>query len=64
MELENLMTVKEWAEREGLDPSYVRQKIRRGNLAAVKIGRDWWISKDEKNIDHRTTRTSQKRKTS
>lgn len=51
--LDDMMPLKEWAEREGLEPATVRQKILRGQLDAVKIGRDWWIRKETKNIDHR-----------
>lgn len=48
------ITLKAWAEREGIDPSTARQKARRGALRTViKVGRDWLIDEEEKNIDHR-----------
>lgn len=56
--LENMMPLKEWAAREGIDPATARQKILRGQLEAVKVGRDWWIDKDIKNIDHRKKPTT------
>lgn len=51
--LDHMMPLKEWAAREGIDPATARQKILRGQLEAVKIGRDWWIDKDTRNTDHR-----------
>ena len=56
--LDNMMPLKEWAKREGIDPATARQKILRGQLEAVKIGRDWWIAKDTKNTDHRKKPTT------
>ena len=48
------ITLKAWAEREGIDPSTARQKARRGSLKTViKVGRDWLIDEEEKNVDHR-----------
>ena len=51
--LDHMMPLKEWAVREGLAPATVRQKILRGQLDAIKVGRDWWIKKDTRNEDHR-----------
>lgn len=48
-----MITLKEYAERIGRDPATVRQKVLRGKLKAVKIGRDWLIDEDEPYIDHR-----------
>lgn len=46
--------LKEWAAKHGLDESYARQKARRGSLkTAHKVGRDWFISELEPNIDNR-----------
>ena len=43
---ENLISLREYAEALGLDPSTVRQKALRGYLpGAVKIGRNWVIPK-------------------
>lgn len=48
------ITLKAWAEREGITPATARQKAGRGALRTViKVGRDWLIDEDEKNIDHR-----------
>lgn len=52
--LPRMITLAEWAKRNGLDESYVRQKARRGSLkTACKIGRDWFISEAEENTDNR-----------
>ena len=56
--LDNMMPLKEWAKREGIDPATARQKILRGQLEAVKIGRDWWIDRDTRNVDHRKKPTA------
>lgn len=56
--LDDMMPLKEWAKREGIDPATARQKILRGQLDAVKVGRDWWISKDTRNVDHRKKPTT------
>lgn len=46
-----------WARKHGLDESYARQKARRGSLkTAHKIGRDWFISELEDNLDNRKKR--------
>lgn len=50
----DLITLKEWAKRNGISPATARQKAGRGALkTARKIGRDWMISASEKNPDHR-----------
>ena len=48
-----LITLKEWAQRVGIDPITARQKAARGSIPAIKMGRDWVIEEDVKNIDHR-----------
>lgn len=54
MEMGREIPLGEWARRHGLDESYARQKARRGSLkSAHKIGRDWFISELEENIDNR-----------
>lgn len=43
-----------WARKHGLDESYARQKARRGSLkTAHKVGRDWFVSELEDNVDNR-----------
>lgn len=52
--MQDLISLVEWAEREGIDPATARQKAGRGMLkTAKKIGRIWVIDKEEKNIDNR-----------
>lgn len=54
MSLDNLIPLKEWAELNNLSPVSIRQKCARGSFdTAVKIGRDWFIDKDEPNPDRR-----------
>lgn len=48
-----LITLKEWAERVGIDPATARQKAIRGAIPARKFGRDWVIEEDTPNTDHR-----------
>ncbi len=45
-EIDDLITLAEYAKLHGKDPSSVRQKILRGNLKAVKMGRNWMIDKN------------------
>ena len=52
MDIEYL-TLKDWAEREGISPATVRQRIARGSTQAIKLGRDWMIPKNEKLTDGR-----------
>lgn len=50
----NIITLKEWAEREGITDATARQKALRGSLkTAEKIGKQWFINPKEKNIDKR-----------
>lgn len=54
MGIENYITLKEWAEKNGITPDTARQRANRGAfLTAKKIGNLWIISKDEQLIDHR-----------
>ena len=49
-----LITIKEYAERNGLQHDNVRHKCQRGSYkSAQKIGRDWLIDENEKDIDRR-----------
>ena len=51
---EDLIPLKDWAEQNGLSPATARQKAGRGALkTARKVGRDWMISRYERNVDHR-----------
>ena len=47
------ITLKSWAEREGINPATARQKANRGTIPAEKIGRDWFINENFKNTDLR-----------
>ena len=49
-----LITIKEYAERNGLNHSNVRHKCQRGSYkTAQKIGRDWLIDENEPDADRR-----------
>ena len=49
-----LITIKEYAVRNGLQHDNVRHKCQRGSYrTAVKIGRDWLIDEGEKDTDRR-----------
>jgi hypothetical protein len=50
---DELITLAEYAKMHGKDPSSVRQKILRGNLQAIKMGRNWMIKKDTPYVDRR-----------
>lgn len=49
----NLVSLKEYAKMHDADPSTIRHRIRRGSTKAVKIGRDWFIDRNEPYLDHR-----------
>ena len=52
--MDNFITLKEWAEKNGITPDTARQRANRGVLqTAKKIGNLWIIDKDEPLIDHR-----------
>lgn len=52
--MDNFITLKEWAEKNGIHPDTARQRANRGAFeTARKIGNLWIIDKDEKLIDHR-----------
>lgn len=54
MGIENYITLKEWAEKNGITPDTARQRANRGAFqTAKKIGNLWVINKDEQLIDHR-----------
>lgn len=42
----DLIPIKEYAEQHGVKADTVRQKILRGNLEAIKMGRNWMIDKN------------------
>lgn len=53
---EDLIPLKLYAERQGVSPATVRQKILRGHLPqAVKLGRDWLIPAGAPYTDARVT---------
>ena len=48
------ITLKEWAEKNGIDPATARQRALRGAFqTAEKMGNIWIIREDEELIDHR-----------
>lgn len=56
------LTPAEVAEHFGVDRNSVTQRIKRGTLPAVKLGRDYWIAEEDldkirfnKNYDHRNS---------
>ncbi|MGN0558389.1 MAG: hypothetical protein ACI4IS_02945 [Acutalibacteraceae bacterium] len=48
-----LISLPEWAKKNGIAPASARQKVLRGYLPAVKIGRNWLIDEDQPNVDNR-----------
>lgn len=48
-----LISIPEYASRVGRDPATIRQRILRGALPAVKIGKQWCIEEDTPLVDHR-----------
>ena len=48
-----LIPLKQWAEREGINPATARQKAIRGAIPVEKIGRDWYIDDSVRNPDGR-----------
>lgn len=54
MNADNYITLKEWAEKNGITPDTARQRANRGAFqTAKKIGNLWIIDKNEAHIDHR-----------
>lgn len=51
--MNNLISLKEYAEMHDVKPATVRQKILRGNLPAKKIANVWLIDKDQTYTDNR-----------
>lgn len=50
----NLISLGEWAKKNGITPDTARQKALRGKYeTARKIGRNWVIDENEPNIDNR-----------
>ncbi len=49
-----LIPLAKWAKSQGILPDTARQKANRGGYkTAIKLGRDWFISPNEENIDLR-----------
>lgn len=49
-----LIPLKEWAEAHNMAPVTARQRAQKGSFkTARKMGRDWFIGKDEPYVDHR-----------
>lgn len=49
-----LISLTEWAAKNGIDDSTARQRAARGAFeTAQKIGRNWAIDEDEPLVDHR-----------
>lgn len=49
-----LISIKEYAERNGMQHDNVRHKCQRGSYkTAQKIGRDWLIDENEPDLDRR-----------
>lgn len=52
--MKGYITLKEWAEKNGITPDTARQRANRGVFqTAEKIGNLWIIKEDEPLIDHR-----------
>ena len=50
----NLIPIKEYAEKHGIDPATVRQRILRGAMpGAVKLANSWFVPRDLPLIDNR-----------
>lgn len=57
-----LISLADWARREGIDPATARQKALRGTLkTARRIGRDWLIDESETNLDNRRKENKMKK---
>ena len=49
-----LIPIKEYAEKHGIDPATVRQRILRGAMpGAVKMANSWFVPRDLPLIDNR-----------
>ena len=54
MAIDDYITLKEWAEKNGITPDTARQRANRGAFqTAKKIGNLWVIKEDEPLVDHR-----------
>lgn len=50
----DLITLVEWSKINGIHPDNTRQKLARGHFdSAIKIGRQWFMNRAEKNEDKR-----------
>lgn len=48
-----LISAADWARQHNLDPASVRQKIARGKMPAVRVGKIYAVNENTPNIDHR-----------
>lgn len=56
---EELISLSEYAQLNGIDPATARQRALRGAYkTARKIGRNWIIDKNEPHLDHRAKNES------
>lgn len=54
-----LISLAEYAKKVDRDPATIRQRVLRGSLNAIKIGRNWCIEEDEPFIDHRENKNKE-----
>lgn len=64
LQFSDLMSVPEAAKQMSLNPETVRRHIRMGTLGALKIGQQWFLTKDATdtfllNYDRRTGKVGQ-----
>ena len=55
-----LISLVEWAKRNGIDDSTARKKADKGLLPAMKIGRNWVIEESTPNTDCRQSGISRR----
>ena len=41
-----LISVKQAADLSGFQPSYIRRLLVRGTIPGVRLGRDWWTTRE------------------
>lgn len=57
----NLIPIKDYAEKHGIDPATVRQRILRGSMpGAVKLANSWFVPRDLPLTDNRMGRRSKR----
>ena len=52
-----MITLKEWAERNGVKHNTARRRALAGSLPAIKVGRDWMIEENAVFTDGRRKKT-------